>query len=231
MCSRSENSGAPTAPGAIEASLAASPGVSAAAYFGSTGKGETDAFSDIDLVVSCCPKAAVLFVRRLHGLLGLALYRPFTEGRHPAGRYWFRGVSPFQRLDVSFYPPDEFGDLLLNGRGFAQPPFQSIELPPVASPPESTPDLPEWSALDHEFGGALRRLHEAAKAEARGRQAKLPAKVAAERVREFRSRGLRPEAWELFEHTMDLLGGTGSVRVSETGQNAWQPWRARQPSR
>lgn len=193
----------------IEASLAASPGVSAAAYFGSTAKGETDAFSDIDLVVSCSPKAAVLFVRRLHALLGLALYRPFTEGRHPAGRYWFRGVSPFQRLDVSFYPPDEFGDLLLNGRGFAQPPFQSIELRPVTPPPEPPPDLPQWSAMDHEFGGALRRLHEAAKAEARGLRPKMPPEVAAERVREFRSRGLRPEAWELFEHTMELLGGTG----------------------
>ncbi len=110
---------------------------------------------------------------------------------------------------MSFYPPDEFDDLLITGRGFAQPPLRSIELPPVTSPPESTPDLPEWSALDHEFGGALRRLHEAAKAEARGRQAKLPVKAAAERVREFRARGVRPSAWELFERTMELLGGTG----------------------
>lgn len=80
-------------PRVIEGVLAASPEVSGAAYFGSTATNTADAYSDIDLVVRCPNASAVPVVERLNAALPIALFRPFSAGRKPSGRYWFHGAS------------------------------------------------------------------------------------------------------------------------------------------
>jgi predicted nucleotidyltransferase len=191
----------------IEASLASTPGVRDAAYFGSTAAGTADALSDVDLVVRCDPDAALVFLRSLHADLGLVLHRPFSEGRNPSGRYWFRGGSPFQRLDVSFFGGCEFDEIMAGGGRYARPPFRPLRLGGPRASITSADSIPAWSPLDHDFAGALRDFHEAAKAESRGRMPKRPIKALEDEVLGFASCDLRPEAWRLYEQTVAVLGG------------------------
>ena len=192
----------------IEASLASTPGVGDAAYFGSTAAATADALSDVDLVVRCDPEAALVFLRGLHAVFGLVLHRPFSDGRNPSGRYWFRGVSPFQRLDVSFFGRCEFDEIMVGGGRFARPPFHPIRFGGPRASITAADSIPAWSPLDHDFAGALRDFHEAAKAESRGRTPKRSVTALEDEVLGFASRDVRPEAWKLYEQTVALLGGS-----------------------
>ena len=194
--------------GAIEAILCRTPGVIGASYFGSIAAAECDSLSDIDLVVGCAGRSANLVITALHAELEIVLFRPFSEDRQPGGRYWFKTVNPFLRLDVSFYPGPEFSDLLLHGRGFAQPPFRRINLDQLGNsiPPQAP--VPEWTQLDHDFAGALRQFHDSAKKVGRGETPKYPLREAEFEVRGFRAQGLRPEAWKLFEASGEHLRGS-----------------------
>jgi predicted nucleotidyltransferase len=99
----------------------------AAAYFGSIAHGTADELSDADLIVCCDHAAAIRFRAALHKALDVVLYRPF-DGREPAGRYWFRVLSPYAKLDVSFHLPDEYIALLAEGGPFIDPPFLEIDV-------------------------------------------------------------------------------------------------------
>lgn len=191
--------------GALEVALARTPGVSSAAYFGSTGSDGADGFSDIDLVVRCSSDSASRFLVELHAILAIVLFRPFSEDRRPAGRYWFANTNPFVRLDVSFYEGADFDEVLCNGRGFAQPPFRVI---PVQGSSEwaACGVLPSWSRLDHEFAGALRRFHEASKRVARHLEPERPVDEAEASVLSYRDQPLRPEIWDLYKETLEVLG-------------------------
>ncbi len=112
----------------LESVVCRSSGVSGAVYFGSIAKGCSDEFSDIDLLVRCDLATAPAIVAALHASLEIILYRPFTTGRKPSGRYWFASVHPFLRLDVSFHEADAFDDLLQVGGEFARAPFMQLEL-------------------------------------------------------------------------------------------------------
>ena len=191
--------------GALELALARTPGISGAAYFGSTGADQTDGFSDIDLVVRCAPDRAASFLVELHAILAIVLFRPFSEERKPDGRYWFANTNPFVRLDVSFYEGQDFDAILHHGRGFAQPPFTII---PIRGTPEPAADgeLPGWSQLDYEFAGALRRFHESSKRVARQLEPKHPVDEAEASVLSYRDQPLRPEIWDLYKGTLEVLG-------------------------
>ena len=147
-------------------------------------------------------------ISRLHAALGIVLFRPFTEDRRPGGRYWFRAANPFVRLDVSFYEPAEFDDLLVTGRGFAQPPFRNITLHQVSDDNIPPATLPEWSQLDNDFAGALRQFHESAKNVARGLPPKRPLLDTEKALRHFQSQNLRLEVWDLYERSLKHLRGS-----------------------
>lgn len=189
----------------LTAALSSTLGVERAAYFGSAATGHVDVLSDIDLVVQCEAEAASRFVRRLHGMLEVVLYRPFSENCPPAGRYWFAAANPFLRLDVSFYARPEFEELMVHGIGPKQPPFAPIFLGWHGSSVAPSRALPEWSDLDYDFAGALRQFHESAKAVFRGREPKRPLVKAYDDVRWFESTELRRDAWQLYERSTSYL--------------------------
>ena len=190
----------------IEEILGRTSGVSRAAYFGSIASRKVDALSDIDLVVRCEGGAANLVVRDFHRTLCVVLYRPFTVGRSPSGRYWFRDVSPFLRLDVSFHGASVFDELIVKGKAYAQPPFAEISLAEASSSEPASTALPDWSDDDFDFAGALRRFHESAKVVRRGGTPRHPLREADAAVREFETAGLRPEVWQLYARSVELLG-------------------------
>lgn len=185
--------------------MATTAGIRDAAWFGSTATGRTDEWSDIDLVVQGDSAAGDRFVRRLHDLLGVVLYRPFSLDRPPAGRYWFREGSPFRRLDVSFYGSEDYRILLVDGMGPKQPPFEPVSFGRGRTPVEPSSMELEFSELECAFAGALRRFHESVKAVARGGRPKRPVEAARVEVAEFEGRGVRPEAWALYGRTLSLL--------------------------
>jgi len=193
--------------GALELALARTPGISNAAYFGSTGSDQADAFSDIDLVVHCSPDAARSFLQTLHGILAFVLFRPFSEDRRPAGRYWFANTNPFVRLDVNFYNGVEFDEVLRHGRGFVQPPFKVIPLRDTSDVTAEV-ELPCWSQLDHEFAGALRRFHESAKRVRRQLETRRPVDETEASVLSYRNQPLRPEIWSLYENSLNVVSPT-----------------------
>ena len=191
----------------IEGVIEGTPGVSGAAYFGSIATNRFDAFSDIDLVVRCPRDAENLVVAGLDAALGMTLFRPFTAVRRPSGRYWFEGVSPFLRLDLSFHEGTLFDALLVRGKGFAQPPFAVLSLGDAEAPAGKARQPAQWSELEFEFGGALRQFHEAVKSIARGIPPKRPVAEAEAAVLEFEPTGLRPEIWDLYRQSVALVRG------------------------
>jgi len=194
----------------LESCLAATPGIIGAAYFGSGATNSSDRYSDIDLVVGSEGGAAADFLLRLHGALPIVLFRPFTEDRRPAGRYWFSEANPFARLDVSFYRPDDWQNVLSEGRAFAQPPFRPVSTGSRRQSGPSAGRLPSWSPLDHAFAGALRRFHESAKALARRRPPKHEIEESEESLRGFESKGVRCEAWALYARSLEVIGRSAS---------------------
>jgi predicted nucleotidyltransferase len=190
----------------IEGVLESSREVSGGAYFGSVAMGTNDSYSDIDLVVRCPNSSADPVVARLHEALRVVLFRPFTAVRRPSGRYWFEGVSPFLRLDVSFHEDAVFDELLVRGHGFAQPPFEALSLQGTAA--STARELPRWTEMEFEFGGALRNLHETLKCLARGVAPKRPLAEVEAKVESFEAAGLRPEVWGLYRRTAELVRGS-----------------------
>jgi predicted nucleotidyltransferase len=202
----------PDVRGALELALARTPCISGAAYFGSTGVDQSDGFSDIDLVVRCAPDRPGRFLVELHAILAIVLFRPFSEDRKPDGRYWFADTNPFARLDVSFHDGPEFDKILHHGGGFAQPPFRVIPVRPTPGP-AADGELPGWSQLDYGFVGALRRFHESSKRVARRLEPGQPVDAAEASVLSYRGQALRPEIWDLYRGTLEVLdrgGGSAS---------------------
>lgn len=188
----------------ITAALSSTVGIADAAYFGSTAAERVDSLSDIDLVVQCDSETASRFVRRLHEVLEVVLFCPFSKVPPPAGRYWFRAANPFLRLDVSFYDRVDFDPLLAHGIGPKQPPFRPVELGEHRVFVEPVRSLPDWSDSDYAFARALRRFHESAKAVLRGHTPEHPLDNAEDAVRRFGSSGLRRE----------ILGTVRTVRLA-----------------
>ena len=186
----------------IATALSSTLGVREAAYFGSIATGGVDFLSDIDLVVQCDGEAASRFVRRLHEIVGFVLYRSFSDDRWPAGRYWFRFANPFLRLDLSFYGEADFQRLLTDGIGPKKPPFLPLPLGTARVFVEPSRALPTWSDEDRNFGGALRRFHESAKAVARGQEPRLALEAAEKAVQRFASIKLAPGVWDLYEGSL-----------------------------
>ena len=168
-------------------------------WFGSEAQGTADSWSDLDLAVCADSALALRWARAMHASLPVVLFRPFSAGGQPGGRYWFRGCSPWLRLDVSFHAPADWDDLIRNGRGFATPPFRPLPLDNLPLPSSDLPVLPIWSVRDHAFGGALRNFHETVKAIARGREPKHDLETALDGCREFETEQLSPGAWELWQ--------------------------------
>jgi len=56
----------------------------------------------------------ILCIYNLQQCQPIALYLPF-ENRVPAGRYWFKGLPLYLKLDVSFHESDEYKWLIREG--------------------------------------------------------------------------------------------------------------------
>jgi len=195
---------------ALEAVLRTVGGVSGAAYFGSVARGTEDDLSDVDLVVRCDRADAKVLSRRLTTGLGVVLYRPFSAGRAPSGRYWFRRTHPFLRLDVSFHDRADYHRFVSDEGEFVRKPFRHIELGPQShfqDPAGAT--LPEWSVVSEDYAGALRDYQEAAKALIRGKPPKRPLAEERGRVIKFGTAVLPEGAWDLFERSAAIVRDAG----------------------
>lgn len=197
--------------------LASVPGVTGAAYFGSIARGTADALSDVDLIVRADASAAETSVGRIDREIGVVLHRPFTEVDSPSGRYWFHGMHPFARLDVSFHPPDEYDAVFRRGDRYVQPPLRPIQLDaPRPAEPEAVPETPRaWSAESHAFAGALRDYQEIVKALARGRSPKRPLTEGEAEVEACSRETIPPLAWALYEQSRELASTLGVDRTSK----------------
>ncbi len=85
------------------------------ASFGATAIGHHDEWSDVDLIVVCAERdSAWQCSSVIREFLPVVFYRPFTAREQPDGRYWFKGESPMNRLDVSFETGQTFDAILSN---------------------------------------------------------------------------------------------------------------------
>jgi hypothetical protein len=94
----------------VSSALASLSAVREIASFGSVAEGRADAWSDVDLFVSCdgVDRTAWLAASAIRRAKPVRYYRMFTGVPQPSGRYWFEDEQPFGRLDVSFYSADGF---------------------------------------------------------------------------------------------------------------------------
>lgn len=93
--------------------------------FGSIAKGVSDEYSDIDLIASV-KSGEINLSEMLEPYLSVLYYRSFSSSSYPSGRYWFRELSPFQKLDISFHTYAETTNIVTNGdpKTFKSPPFK-----------------------------------------------------------------------------------------------------------
>jgi predicted nucleotidyltransferase len=143
----------------------------AAAYFGSIAKGTADKYSDADVIVCCDDEAAEQFIAMLHEALRVSLYRPFDD-REPSGRYWFTELSPYTKLDVSFHKPAEYGDLLVEGGLYIEPPFQEIAITRCVQFPAVRSSAPLCAAEEISFSKLLYKYQAGTKHVLRGKPCK-----------------------------------------------------------
>ncbi len=94
--------------------------------FGSMAKGTHDQYSDIDMFVNCgdAEESRWSAARGLRAGMDVLYYRSFTSAAQPSGRYWFKGVSPFHRLDISFHCSADY-ERVFRGEtpGYVEKPF------------------------------------------------------------------------------------------------------------
>jgi len=92
--------------------------------FGSIAKGVSDEYSDIDIIASVI-NDEIDVSEILEPRISVLYYRTFSSSSYPSGRYWFRGLSPFQKLDISFHTFSETMNIVSNGdpKTFKSPPF------------------------------------------------------------------------------------------------------------
>lgn len=117
-------------------------------------------------------------------------------------------MSPFLRLDLSFHAEAVFDTMLVRGHGYAPPPFMVLPLGTRPAPAREAPRLPHWSALDFEFGGALRQFHETVKSIARGVPPKRSMADAEGAVLEFEQEELCPGVWDLYAQSVELVSSS-----------------------
>jgi predicted nucleotidyltransferase len=90
--------------------------------FGSFASGGWDEWSDIDLMVRCCrPELDTAVVAAVNAAFAIWACRPLEDKSPLSGRYWFRGFSPFHKLDVSFHGHDEWKRLVEEEQSKALP--------------------------------------------------------------------------------------------------------------
>jgi len=98
-----------------------------AAYFGSVATKTTEQYSDVDLIICGDNIMAQQFIHRFRQYKPIALYLPFGN-RQPAGRYWFKGLPLYLKLDFSFHGTDEYQRLLKEGNKVITGPFKCFSL-------------------------------------------------------------------------------------------------------
>ena len=78
--------------------------------FGSFAMDTWDEWSDIDLVVACDDpvESGRLIMAEINARLPILCFRPFSAKEAANGRYWFKGHSPFHKLDISFHGPADW---------------------------------------------------------------------------------------------------------------------------
>jgi len=115
--------------------------------FGSFGSGCWDEWSDIDLMLGChCPESdAAGVIAAINASFPILAYRPFEDKSPRSGRYWFRDLSPFNKLDVSFHEYEEWRRLVEEEKRKG-PPVSLLREMEVPSCWEETPF--EWSFSD-----------------------------------------------------------------------------------
>jgi predicted nucleotidyltransferase len=106
-------------------------GFKVAAYFGSVAKGTYDEYSDVDMIVCSNDLSPENFIINLSTEFGKVLFRPFfltVDGKlaPQSGRYWFNNLSPFCKIDVSFYDRNEFNHVIRKGSDFVSGPYKMI---------------------------------------------------------------------------------------------------------
>lgn len=106
-------------------------GFKIAAYFGSVAKGTYDEYSDVDMIVCSDDLSPENFIINLSTEFGKVLFRPFSltvDGKlsPQIGRYWFNNLSPFCKIDVSFYGRNEFNHVIRKGSDFVSGPYEMI---------------------------------------------------------------------------------------------------------
>ena len=189
----------------IQASLKGSQ-CRAAAYFGSIAKGTADNYSDADVIVCCDDEAAWQFIALLYEALRFALYRPFNN-REPSGRYWFTKLSPYTKLDVSFHKPAEYGDLLVEGGPYIEPPFQEIIITRSVQFPATRASTPLCAAEEISFSQLLYKYQAGTKHVLRGKPSKEDIEALdMELARTIRGRVSEPVA-RLYVHTKEIYHG------------------------
>ena len=179
-------------------------GVSGAAYFGSMARGDFDDLSDIDLIVRCSETVADAVAASIHSTLDVCLYRPFTRGRAPSGRYWFTRAHPFARLDVSFHREVSYDRIAAEGDEYVHPPLR----PPAISgggrhAPVGQESPNRWSQQSFDFAGALRDYQEAVKARVRGRPPKRSVEETVRRIEPFELT-VHATEWDLYLRSAEI---------------------------
>ncbi len=93
------------------------------ALFGSLVKGDVDQYSDIDMIVAI--SSPINGLEALGHFGEVRYYRSFSSVKFPSGRYWMKGYSVFNKIDISFHTLDEFEKIVLHGdpEGYTTPPF------------------------------------------------------------------------------------------------------------
>jgi hypothetical protein len=144
--------------------------------FGSVATGTADQWSDLDLLVTChdVEQTAWLGAAVIRATREIAFYRMFTDVRQPSGRYWFRGESPFHRVDVSFLSTTARAEIAASGEREGYPVILQSEyvaqcaVDPAADAHRVVPAPRIETAADAGVGKLLYRYLEATKRERRG---------------------------------------------------------------
>lgn len=94
----------------ITFSLIDQPYVRAITLFGSLADDSADKYSDIDMLVVCdnVDQTRWHAASIIRSVMPVMYYRKFSAVDQPSGRYWFKGESLFNRLDISFVAVNEY---------------------------------------------------------------------------------------------------------------------------
>jgi len=159
----------------VTAALVRLPFVHAVSVFGSLANGRADCWSDVDMVVACneVETSKWLAATEIRAAQPVLCYREFSAVEQPAGRYWFEGESPFQRLDVSFHTVEEHLGGYRDSRGMADcGEFRAVYVRGANSSPlvSSLGPFPRLhiSSRETEIGKWIHRLFNSLKAQFRG---------------------------------------------------------------